>query len=103
MIGEEINQDPDASIESPNLIELEPHEKYADEDQELNDQSPRLKTIFETAHKAHARRKLGYAPLKDYSCIIYRKCPSGKTCITTSSGKEYVKTLSWDVPGNDIV
>ena len=42
-------------------------------------------------------------PIKDYSCIISKKCPSGKTCITTSSGKEFVVTLTWDVPGNDLI
>ena len=40
---------------------------------------------------------------KDYSCIITPQCPTGKTCITSSSGREYIETISWDIPGNDIV
>jgi hypothetical protein len=67
--------------------------------------SPKENSIFEKAamFTFSKRRKLyEYDPMKDYTCTINRKCPSGKKCITTSSGKEFVVTLTYDVPGNDL-
>jgi len=69
------------------------------------DFSEKENSIFENAAE-NGKRRLAtktYKPLKDFSCIVNKKCPSGKTCITTSSGREYVRTLTWDVPGNDLI
>ena len=68
--------------------------------------SPKEQTIFEVARDSGSKgkRKLyAYDPVADYSCLINRMCPSGKTCITSSSGLEFVVTLTYDVPGNDLV
>ena len=68
--------------------------------------SQKENNIFEDAamFSISKRRKLyEYDPIKDYTCIINKKCPSGRTCITTSSGKEFVVTVSYDVPGNDLI
>jgi hypothetical protein len=65
--------------------------------------------IFEEAVKSGGRkltanhRSSRYVAEKDYRCIINSKCPSGKKCGVSSSGREYVITLTWDVPGNDLV
>ena len=68
--------------------------------------SPKESNIFEDAVLSSSSKKrqlYEYDPLKDYTCIINKKCPAGKTCITSSTGLEFVMTLSYDVPGNDLV
>jgi hypothetical protein len=98
----------DAKEENTRLEELaeqaDPEDEEPTEFPPNPDFSEKEDTIFEKATKNGKRRlQTTYQPLKDYSCIINKKCPKGKTCITTSSGKEFARTNTWDVPGNDLV
>jgi hypothetical protein len=58
------------------------------QDDERMGTSPKESNIFEAAaeNPRRGRRLNSYVATKDYSCLINRRCPSGKTCIISSSG-----------------